>query len=237
MPEFTLRHVLTAALATLAFLAAFNFMSLRNNVQAFEARGESIAADTTETNPLLNEWKGNYGGVPPFDKVQIAHFKPALEAAMAENLKEIDNIANNSTTPTFENTIAEMERAGSTLERVSTVYGIWTGTMSNPEMRGVEREMGPKLAAFSDKITQNEKLFRRIEAVYNSREKLNLTPEQKRLTWRYYTNFVRAGAKLGATEKNRLSEINQQLAGLYTRFSQNLLADETDLFVVIKDEA
>jgi peptidyl-dipeptidase Dcp len=96
--------------------------------------------------------------------------------------------------------------------------------------------MGPKLAAFSDKITQNEKLFRRIEAVYNSREKLNLTPEQKRLTWRYYTNFVRAGAKLGATEKNRLSEINQQLAGLYTRFSQNLLADETDLFVVIKDE-
>jgi peptidyl-dipeptidase Dcp len=211
-------------------------MSLRNNVQAFETRGEWIAADTTETNPLLNEWKGNYGGVPPFDKVQIAHFRPALEAAMAENLKEIDDIADNSATPTFENTITEMERAGSTLERVSTVYGIWTGTMSNPEMRGVEREMGPKLAAFSDKITQNEKLFRRIEAVYNSREKLNLTPEQKRLTWRYYTNFVRAGAKLGATEKNRLSEINQQLAGLYTRFSQNLLADETDLFVVIKDE-
>jgi peptidyl-dipeptidase Dcp len=236
MPEFTLRRVLTAALAALAFLAAFEFMSLRNNVQAFETRGEWIAADTTETNPLLNEWKGNYGGVPPFDKVQIAHFKPALEAAMAENLKEIDDIADNSATPTFENTIAEMERAGSTLERVSTVYGIWTGTMSNPEMRGVEREMGPKLAAFSDKITQNEKLFRRIEAVYNSREKLNLTPEQKRLTWRYYTNFVRAGAKLGATEKNRLSEINQQLAGLYTRFSQNLLADETDLFVVIKDE-
>jgi peptidyl-dipeptidase Dcp len=236
MPEFTLRRVLTAALAALAFLAALDFISLRNNVQAFETRGEWIAADTTETNPLLNEWKGNYGGVPPFDKVQIAHFRPALEAAMAENLKEIDDIADNSATPTFENTIAEMERAGSTLERVSTVYGIWTGTMSNPEMRGVEREMGPKLAAFSDKITQNEKLFRRIEAVYNSREKLNLTPEQKRLTWRYYTNFVRAGAKLGATEKNRLSEINQQLAGLYTRFSQNLLADETDLFVVIKDE-
>ncbi len=237
MPEFTLRRLLTAALAALAFLAAFDFMSLRNNVQAFETRGEWITADTTETNPLLNEWKGNYGGVPPFDKVQIAHFKPALEAAMAENLKEIDNIANNSATPTFENTIAEMERAGSTLERVLTVYGIWTGTMSNPEMRGVEREMGPKLAAFSDKITQNEKLFRRIEAVYNSREKLNLTPDQKRLTWRYYTNFVRAGAKLGAMEKKRLSEINQQLAGLYTRFSQNLLADETDLFVVIKDEA
>jgi peptidyl-dipeptidase Dcp len=135
MPEFTLRRVLTAALAALAFLAAFDFISLRNNVQAFETRGEWIAADTTETNPLLNEWKGNYGGVPPFDKVQIAHFKPALEAAMAENLKEIDDIADNSATPTFENTIAEMERAGSTLERVSTVYGIWTGTMSNPEMR------------------------------------------------------------------------------------------------------
>src|SRR4028118_1473890 len=121
MPEFTLRRVLIAALAQLAFLAGSDFMSLNNNVQAFETRDMWIAADSTETNPLLAEWKGNYGGVPPFDKVQIAHFKPALESAMAENLNEIDNIANNSATPTFENTIAEMERAGSTLERVPTV--------------------------------------------------------------------------------------------------------------------
>ncbi len=234
MPEFTSRRALTVAAAALAFFAASDFMTLKNDAQTFEARG---ATDTAEINPLLAEWNGQYGGVPPFDEIRVAHFKPALETAMAENLAEIDKIASNSAAPTFENTIAEMERAGRSLDRVSTAYGIWSGTMSNPEMRAVESEMDVKLAAFSDQITQNSQLFRRIEAVYNSPAKSKLTPEQQRLTWRHYTNFVRAGAKLGATEKKRLSEINQQLAGFYTRFSQNLLADETDLFVVIRDEA
>ena len=119
--------------------------------------------NTDETNPLLAVWAGPYGGIPPFDKVQIAHFKPALEAAMTENLAEIDKIAANSAAPTFENTITEMERAGSTLERVSTVYYIWNGNMSTPEMREIEREMGPRLAAFNDKITQNAALFQRID--------------------------------------------------------------------------
>ena len=88
--------------------------------------------------------------------------------------------------------------------------------------------MAPKLAAFQDKITQNEKLFERIAAVYEAREKAGLTPEQKRLAWLHYTNFVRAGARLDAAAKKRLSEINQRLASLYTDFSQNLLADEND---------
>ncbi|MBK8809929.1 MAG: M3 family metallopeptidase [Acidobacteria bacterium] len=190
-----------------------------------------------ETNPLLAEWTGNYGGVPAFDKVKVADFKPALETAMAENLKEIDAIANSAAAPTFENTIAQMERAGAMLDRVGSIYNVWTSVMSTPELRAVEREMGPKLAAFNDKITQNSALFKRIEAVYNSPKKSKLTPEQQRLTWRYYTNFVRAGAKLGETEKKRLSEINQSLAGLYTRFSQNLLADENDPFVELGSEA
>jgi peptidyl-dipeptidase Dcp len=190
-----------------------------------------------ETNPLLAEWTGNYGGVPAFDKVKVEDFKPALETAMAENLKEIDAIANSPAAPTFENTIAEMERAGAMLDRVGSIYNVWTSVMSTPELRAVEREMGPKLAAFSDKITQNSALFKRIEAVYNSPKKSKLTPEQQRLTWRYYTNFVRAGAKLGDTEKARLSEINQSLAGLYTRFSQNLLADENDPYVELGSEA
>lgn len=211
-------------------------MNLESDVSASSASDESIVVKN-ETNPLLAEWAGPFGGVPAFDKVKIADFKPALEAAMAENLSEIDKIANNSAAPNFENTIAAMERTGGTLDRVATVYYIWSGTMSTPETRVIEREMGPKLAALSDKITQNEALFKRIEAVYNSPEKQKLTPEQQRLAWRYYTNFVRAGAKLGAAEKKRLSEINQSLAGLYTRFSQNLLADETDLFLEIKNES
>src|SRR5262249_25110961 len=121
-------------------------------------------------------------------------------------------------------------------DRASSIFGIYSSTMSTPEFQKVEEEMAPRLAAFSDKITQNEKLFRRIAAVYDAREASNLTPEQKRLVWLDYTNFVRGGAKLDAPAKARLSEINQRLATLYTKFSQNLLADETD-YVLYLDKA
>ena len=186
-------------------------------------------------NPLLQKWTGPYGGVPPFDKVQVAHFKPALEIAMQQNLQEIDAIASNPASPTFQNTIEELEKAGKTLDRALTVYGIWNGNLSTPEMQVVQREMAPKLASLSDKITQNLPLFKRIEAVYNSPEKSKLTPEQQRLAWYYHNNFVRAGANLDATAKTRLSAINQELAKLFTKFSQNVLADETEQMIIIKD--
>ena len=198
-----------------------------------------MATESTSSaaaNPLLAEWSGPYGGIPPFDKVKVEDFKPALEAAMAERLSEVDKIANDTAAPTFENTIVAMERAGDSMDRVTTVYGIWGGNMSTPEFQSVQREMAPKLAAFNDKINQNEALFKRIEAVYNSPEKAKLTPEQQRLTWLYYTNFVRAGAKLDAAKKKRLGEINQQLAGLFTKFGQNQLAEENGQWVVLKDE-
>src|SRR5215213_560953 len=187
-------------------------------------------------NPLLAKWEGPFGGVPPFDRVQVALFKPALETAMAEQLAETDRIARDPAAPDFENTIAALERTGRTLGRVSTLYGVWSATMANPEFQVVQREMAPKLAAFQDQITQNEALFKRIEAVYNSPAKTRLTPEQQRVTWLYYTNFVRAGARLSPEAKTRLSQINQQLAGLFTKFSQNVLAEETDQFIVLKSE-
>jgi peptidyl-dipeptidase Dcp len=186
-------------------------------------------------NPLLQPWTGPYGGVPPFDKVRVSDFEPALQWAMDETRREIDRIANDPAPPTFENTLAAMENSGRTLDRVSAIYGIWSSNMSSAEFQPVEREMEPRLAAFSDEITQNEKLFRRIEAVYNS-DKSRLTPEQQRVAWRTYTNFVRAGAKLDAAAKKRLSAINQELANLYTSFSQNVLADETDRYLVIDNE-
>ncbi|GAB2465151.1 peptidase M3 [Hymenobacter qilianensis] len=197
----------------------------------------TATATRPDNNALLAPWAGPYGGVPAFDKVEVAQFKPALEAAMAENLKEIEAIASNKQAPNFENTIAALERAGQTLDQVQTVYGVWTGTMSNPEVQLVQREMAPKMAAFSDQITQNEALFRRIEAVYNSPDKQKLTPEQQRLAFVYYNNFVRAGAKLDAKAKTRLSAINQELAGHFTKFSQNVLADETDSVLVLKTPA
>jgi peptidyl-dipeptidase Dcp len=190
-----------------------------------------------DPNPLLASWEGPYGGVPPFDRVQIALFKPALEEAMTMNLVEIEKIANNPAAPTFENTIVAMERAGQTLDRVSTLYGVWGSTMAGPEFQAVQREMAPKLAAFNDKISQNEPLFKRIVAVYDSPDKKKLTPEQQRLVWLYHTNFVHAGAGLKPEAKAQLSQINQKLAGLFTKFSQNVLAEEDGQFVALKSEA
>jgi len=202
---------------------------------SFNSRASS--ANTADPNPLLSEWTGPFGGLPPFDQVKVEYFKPALEAAMAENLTEIDKIANDSAPPTFENTIVAMEKVGQTLDRVGTIYNVWQSTMNSADFQVVQREMAPKLAAFSDKITQNEKLFKRIETVYNSPDKKKLNGEQQRLIWLDYTNFVRSGARLDAKSKARLTEINQQLATLFTKFSNNVLWEEGNQFIQIKNEA
>ncbi|HZI02436.1 MAG TPA: M3 family metallopeptidase, partial [Archangium sp.] len=201
------------------------------------AQEAPVAQGAPVDNPLLARWSGPYGGVPPFDKVRVEHFKPALEAGMEEMRRAIAAIANNPAAPDFENTIAALEDAGRTLDDVETLYGIWGSSMNGPEFQAIQREMAPRLAAFSDEITQNEKLFQRLEAVYQSPEKAKLTPEQQRLTWLRYTNFVRAGAKLDAAAKQRLAGINQRLASLYTSFSQNVLADEEGYVVVLESEA
>ncbi|MEY4847098.1 MAG: hypothetical protein RLZZ36_211 [Pseudomonadota bacterium] len=193
----------------------------------------AVAAD----NPLLRPWAGPFGGVPPFDQASPALLAPALEEGMALHLQELQAIADNPAPPTFENTIAAMERSGRALDRAATVYYIYGSTLSDDAVQQVERDIEPKLAAFRDRITQNEKLFKRIAAVYATRESAGLTPEQQRLTWLVHNNFVRAGAKLDASAKQRLAAINQSLAGLFTRFSQNLLADESERFLVLQSEA
>ncbi|MBE7516250.1 MAG: M3 family metallopeptidase [Chloracidobacterium sp.] len=206
-------------------------------LMSFERTPSTHAAEAPQ-NPLLQKWTGPYGGVPPFDKVRLEDFKPALEAAMAENLAEVAAIANDPAKPTFENTIAAMEKTGRTLDRVSTIYGIWSSSKNNDAFSAIEEEMEPKLAAFSSQVYQNAALFKRIEAVYNAQLKSKKIPgEQRRLTWVYYTNFVRSGAKLYERQKARLSEINQRLAGLFTKFSQNLLGDESNLWLELKTEA
>jgi peptidyl-dipeptidase Dcp len=226
------RFVILSVAASVA--AAFGVSNM-NFITSADAEAPAAAVEPVD-NPLLKEWTGPYGGVPQFDMVKVEHFKPALEKGMEENLADIEKITSNPARPTFSNTILAFEKAGGTLERVATIYSTLSGTMSTPEFRAVEREMGPKLAAFSDRINQNETLFKRIETVYNSMGRSKMSAEQKRLTWRYYTNFVRAGAKLGAAEKARLGEINQELAKLFTQFSQNLLADESDLFIALKEK-
>ncbi len=197
----------------------------------------AATADLPAANPLTEKWSGPYGGLPPFDKVKVSDFKPALEMAMAEHLKEIDAIANDPAAPTFENTFVPLERAGSMLNRVGIIFGIWSANENVNGFDKVDEEMQPRLAKHQDEITQNAALFRRIETVYNSPGKKKLTAEQQRLVWVYYTNFVHAGAKLDAAQKARLSEINQQLAGFFSKFNQNLLKDEADKWVMITKES
>jgi peptidyl-dipeptidase Dcp len=197
----------------------------------------ALAGIGLSANPLVEPWSGPYGGVPPFDRVQVEHFAPAFEASMAAYRQELQAITDNPEPPSFDNTIAAFERTGRSYSQVRAVYGVWSSTLSSPEFQTVEREMAPKLAAFRDEIMQNEKLFQRIEAVYQAPDKDQLTDEQQRLVWLHYTEFVRSGANLDATQKARVSAINQRLAALFTAFSQNLLADEEQGATVLADEA
>jgi peptidyl-dipeptidase Dcp len=188
--------------------------------------GKNSPASSGGQNVLLADWSGPYGGVPPFDRVKVEQFKPALETAMTRGLAEVEKIADNPDAPTFENTIAAMERSGKTLDRARAVYKVWTENMSSDAFRVVEQEMAPKLAGYHDTVMQNVRLFERIEKIYNARESSGLTPEQQRLVWDYYTNFLREGAKLTPEHKAAVAKINKQLADLYTKFSNNLLHDE-----------
>jgi len=194
-----------------------------------------LAAKTP--NPLLAPWTGPYGGVPPFDLASVSLLEPALEAAMASELAEIDAIATSPEAPTFDNTIAALERAGRSLDRVGTIYGVYSSSLSTQEFQALERQMAPRLAAHRDRIVQNEPLFRRIEALYNSPDKARLTAEQQRVIWLRYTNLVLAGARLGPEEKKQVAAINQRLATLFTNFSQNVLSDEEHNYVVLESEA
>src|SRR5690606_119381 len=137
-------------------------VTTRNDDRA-AAREETSVTDETN-NPLLQKWTGPYGGVPPLDKVTVADFQPALDAAMDLYRKDIQAIAGHPEPPTFENTFAELERARRTFGDVETLYGIWSTVLSDAQFQALEREMAPKLAAFEDEITQNEKLFQRMEA-------------------------------------------------------------------------
>jgi len=149
---------------------------------------------------------------------------------------DIGVISSNKAAPTFENTIAAFEDAGRPLGRAQTFFAIYTGTMNDKAMRAVEAEMNPLLATLDDDITQSTSLFQRIQAVYEARTTSGLTDEQQRLAEVHYDRFARRGAKLDAVKKEQLRTINRRLASLYTTFSQNLLADEEEITMVLERE-
>jgi len=176
-------------------------------------------------------------GYPPFDRIEDGHFAPALERGVTEHLAEVEAIASNAEPPTFENTIVALERSGRLLDRAATIFYNLVGADTNDARQAIQAEFAPKLSAHEDAIRLDERLFARIEALYEARDSLGLDPEASRLIERYYVDFVRAGAKLSAEDKARLREINEELARLGTQFTQNVLAEVNASAVVVDDRA
>ena len=185
---------------------------------------------------LLSAYDGPYGGVPHFDEMELEGVKPALEAAMARNLAEIDAITENPEPATFDNTIIPLEQSGGDLSRVFTYWGLWSSNLSSPEFRKIQQEMAPAISEFFTSITQNEALFQRVKAVYESDDLKVMAPDEQRLVWLVYDGFASNGATLDAEAKERYGAINKRLAELQTKFSNNVLADEENYVTYISED-
>ncbi len=179
------------------------------------------------TNPLLQSWDEPFG-LPPFPRVRAEHFAPAFEQAMAAHRTEIARIATAAAGPTFDNTIAALDRSGRLLTRTEQLFFNLTASETSPELQAVERDVAPKLAAHENTILLDQELFARIDALHAQRATLSLNAEQMRLLERFHLDSVLAGARLSEQAKARLSEIVERLAQLQTSFSQNVLADEAE---------
>ncbi|HPF15314.1 MAG TPA: M3 family metallopeptidase, partial [Planctomycetota bacterium] len=186
--------------------------------------GPNRAEPVAFQSALLAPWKGPYGGVPAFDRVQVGEFLPALDEVLPATLAEIEAIANNPEAPTFENTLVALERSGRALNRFRTYFGVWSGNRNSEEFSKVEQAAAPRFSEFSSQVIANSALFARIAAVHANQA--GLDAEQRRLVHTYHTDFVHSGAQLAEPEKARLATINGRLASLYTAFGQNVLADE-----------
>jgi len=190
-------------------------------------------------NPMIEQWSdknSEYGGVPAFDKMSPKLVKEAMLKGMKMSLEDIDKIANNLDAPTFENTIEEMERSGKLLSDVYPYYGILSSNMSSPEFREIQSELAPKLSEYSTLINQNEKLFERVSAIYNSSKSNPLEDDQQRVLDLTYKSFAMNGAALNNDKKKKYAEINLELSKLYNDFSNNVLHDEEN-YVTYLDES
>ena len=170
---------------------------------------------------------------PQFDKIKDSDFAPAFDRGMADQLKEVDAIANATSKPTFDNTIVAMEKSGRTLARATTVFYSLVGADTNDTRDKIDAQYSPKFAAHGDAIYLNPKLFARIKTLYDTRDTLGLDPQGVRLVEKYYQDFVRAGAQLSNADKVKLKAMNSELADLGTKFSQNVLAEVNDSAIVV----
>ena len=232
-----MRKIILATVAAAALLTGCNEASAPKTMDelVFELPKAELP-ETLKSNTLLAQWTGPYGGLPAFETVKLEDLKPALEYGMERSLAEIDAIANNQAAPTFENTIVALERTGSDLDRVWPHYGIWSSNMSSPDFRAIQGEMAPKISEYSSKITQNDKLFERVKAVYDSSAVKSMRPDQQRLVQLTYDGFARNGATLNPDDKARYAAINKRLSELHTKFQNNVLNDEESYVTYISKD-
>jgi peptidyl-dipeptidase Dcp len=174
---------------------------------------------------------------PAFDKIKDEHFLPAFEAGMREQLREVASIASNKAAPTFDNTIVAMERSGQLLARVGTTFSNLQTANTDDKLDDIDREMSPKLAAHRDAIYMNDKLFQRVKTLYDKRDSLKLDAESKHLLERYHRDFVRAGARLSAADKEKLKAYNGEIASLQSKFAQNTLKEANAAALVVDTRA
>ena len=213
-------------------LAACTTANLSQDGAQTAVRAEPAAAevkadgtdDVAADNPLLADWDTPFG-TPPLDVIEEAHFLPAFEVTLAKHSAEIAAIAAHPEPPTFDNTLLAMQQSGRDLGRISSVFFNLASSASNDEIRAIQREMSPRLAAHGASITLNSDLFARVDALYQARDDLDLTPQQARLLETSHEDFIRAGAQLEGADRERFAEIRSSLAGLYTQFAQNEQAD------------
>jgi peptidyl-dipeptidase Dcp len=219
-----MKHPLALALAVA--LATVATPTLAQTAKAESAMTEAASNPffTESTLPLQ---------YPHFDRIEDSDFGPAFDRGMAEQLKEMEAIANSSEKPTFENTIVAMEKSGRTLSRAASVFFNLVGADTNPTREKIQADYAPKLSAHRDAISLNPKLFARVKALYDQRESLGLDAESVRLIERYHTDFVRSGANLSEADKAKLKSINAELAKLGTKFSQNVLAEVNASAIVV----
>jgi len=196
-----------------------------------ETPAEATAAD----NPFFSEYDTTFK-VPPFDLIKPEHFIPAYEKGMEQQKAEIEKLVNNPEAPTYDNTIVALDRSGKLLSEVSRIFSGLSGANTNDELKAIQKQMAPRLAAHRDEISLNKKLFERIKAVYDQRDGLNLNDEQMYLLENLYKRYVRSGANLNDEDQTKLKEINQELSKLAVQFSQNVLAETNEFKLVIENE-
>ena len=200
-----------------------------------KSEAKPAASKAKRANPLLAAWKTPFE-LPPFEAIEPGDYMPAFDKAFAEHNAEIARIAGQAAKPTFKNTIEALEKTAKLLRRVGAVFHNLTGAHTNPALQAIERDVSPLLAKHHTAIALNPHLFKRIDDLFQRRDKLGLEPEQLRLLERYHRNLVRSGAGLDDGAKKRMAEINERLAVLGTKFAQNVLAEEQSFRLVLDGE-